>query len=185
MTLPAISPLSPLGGVLNDIQRSIDAQLHYPALLVALTVPEICAALTLERQDFVKEKHYVKFLEDYADTKKLELSPAACYRLRGGVVHRANMVGHPDVFVTNVILTIPETVHGVHGMLLEYPPYNKTAAMLDLRIFCRTIVDAAERWYEANHRDSRVIENMQGMIRLCPDGLHPFIEGGPVIASGT
>jgi hypothetical protein len=44
---------------LDDIERAIAAKVYYPALLLALTVPEICMALSLNRETFVKEKHYV------------------------------------------------------------------------------------------------------------------------------
>lgn len=103
MKLPALSPFSPLSSILADIQRAIDAKLYYPALLVALTVPEICSALTLDNSVFVKEKHYVAFVDRYTTPKSLGCDGLTCFRLRGGVVHRANLAGHALFDATNVI----------------------------------------------------------------------------------
>jgi hypothetical protein len=77
-----------LESVLLDVNRSIKAKLYYPALLVSLTLPDICVATTLDRDMFVKEKHYVEWLERYTDKASLGISPIDCYRLRCGVVHR-------------------------------------------------------------------------------------------------
>lgn len=91
----SLSLISPLASILIDIERAIAAKLYYPALLVALTVPDMCMALTLPKNDVVKERHYVKFIDTYTTPPELGLSGIYCYRLRGGVVHRADMRGHP------------------------------------------------------------------------------------------
>jgi hypothetical protein len=182
MQLPALSPLSPLGLVLADIQNAINAHLYYPALLVALTVPEICMALTLDKSSFVKEKHYVSFVDKYATSPGLGLNGVGCYRLRGGVVHRANMAGHPKFDATHVIFTIPETGTGIHAVTLQMG--EKTAATFDLVLFCKAMVAAANRWYEDYQHDKMVAENMKNLIRYCPNGLAPFIVGAPIVASG-
>jgi hypothetical protein len=181
--LPALSPLSPLASVLDDIQRAIDARLYYPALLAALTLPEICAALSLDKSVFIKQKHYADFVDKYTTPKELGLDGVDCYRLRGGVVHRASMAGHPDFGPTHVIFTIPETGLPIHALFLEHG--EKTAAVFDLVTFCVAMVSAARRWYEDHKDDPKVAENMKNLIRFCPRGLHPFLVGAPIVASGA
>ena len=63
--LTSLSPQSPLASVLDDIERSIAAQLYYPGLLVTLTVPEICSALLLDKIAFVNKGHYIAFVNKY------------------------------------------------------------------------------------------------------------------------
>lgn len=141
MPLPELYPFSPLALVLKDIDRSIEAKLYYPALLVALTIPVICVALTLDKKVFVKEKHYVDFIDKYTVSggpNGLGINGIDCYRLRGGVVHRANFAGHPKVDWTNVIFTIPETGSQMHAFSITVQ--NKTAVMLSLPIFCNTMI---------------------------------------------
>lgn len=183
MNLPALSPFSPLAAVLGDIDRCIQAKLYYPALLVALTVPEICSALALDTGVFVKEKHYVAFVDKYTTPSALGLDGLSCYRLRGGVVHRANAAGHPYLGATHVIFTIPETLGGVHAIGVKMP--EKYAAMFDLVLFSNEMVAAAYRWYEDHQQDPKVAKNMDNLIRYLPNGLHPFVGPGiPIVASG-
>jgi hypothetical protein len=183
--LPTLSPFSPLGSVLNDIQRAIDAKLYYPALLVALTVPEICEALLLDRKDFLKLKHYARFVDKYTTPATLGLDGVSCYRLRGGIVHRANLVGHPEFGATHVIFTIPESGSSLHAFSITHTGSTARAAMFDLVKFCMTMKQAAEQWYEDNRSNPRVTESMGNIIRYCPLGVAPYCTGAPVIASGT
>src|SRR5688500_16628263 len=114
------------------MHRSIEARLHYAALLVALTIHDICSALTLLTSVFVREKHYVAFVNRYTTEAELGLSGLSCYRLRGGIVHRANLAGHDLMSATHVIFTVPESERGVHGLSIETESGDKRAAMLDL-----------------------------------------------------
>lgn len=184
--LSALSPISPLGSILADIERAIDARLYYPALLAALTIPEICAALALDRKVFIKEKHYVAFVDKYAIG--LGLSGTECYRLRGGVVHRANMAGHPLFSSSHVIFTLPETKAGqtrlaVHAVTLASG--DNKAATFDLITFCTAMIAAARKWYDEHRSDQKVLASMAALIRYCPNGLAPFFVGQPIVASGT
>lgn len=182
--LPPISPLSPLGLVLADIDRALDAKLYYPALLVALTVPEICSALALPKEQFVKKPHYIAFVDKYTTPGELGSDGADIYRLRGGVVHRASPIGHPDFNATHVIFTLPETPGHLHAFSLVDEPTGKRAAMLDLVKFCHAMISAANKWYADNGSKSLVEENMKNLIRYCPFGVAPFVTGAPIVASG-
>jgi hypothetical protein len=183
MKLSALSPLSPLGRVLGDIDRAIAAKLYYPALLVTLTVPEICVALTLDKTTFVKQKHYVDFVDRYTTPTELGLDGIDCYRLRGGVVHRAHFAGHPQFDCTNVVFTVPESGGQMHAMNLKVG--DKTAAMFSLELFCRSMIAAAHKWYEEHQKNQKVTQSMDNLIRWCDNGLPPFAGGAPVIASGS
>ncbi len=179
--LKSIYPGSPLGLVLNDIERSIEARLYYPALLITLTVPEICSALAMDKSVFVRERHYVEFLEKFAPNG-VGLSPVDCYRLRGGLVHRASFSGHDKFGWTHVLFTTPEGRLGVHAITISSG--GKRGLALDVAIFCREMIAAADRWYEANGKNPLVRSNMPHLIRFCPNGLAPFYEGLPIVASG-
>lgn len=176
-----LAPL-PLERVLRDIKGAIAAKLYYPALLVALTVPEICAALALDRKVFVKEKHYVAFIDKYTTEPELGLSGIDCFRMRGGVVHRADFRAHPFFGATHVIFTTPESGTSMHAFLLING--DKTAAMFDLKLFCDAMDLAARRWSEDHKADPQVAENLKNLISPRPNGVPPFLEGFAVVASG-
>jgi hypothetical protein len=184
MQSPPLSPLSPLASILIDLDRSIKAALYYPALLISLTLPEVCSALTVDNTVFIKEKHYADFVNKYA--VGLGLNGVECYRLRGGVVHRGNLAGHPYIGVTNVVFTLPETPAGIDGVWLNVPDCAppKKALILDLVRFCNAMVSSVHAWYREHHDHPKVIKNMENLIRYCPEGPFPFVGGAPVVASG-
>jgi hypothetical protein len=141
MSLPALSPFSPLASVLADVQRCIDAKLYYPALLVALTIPDTCAGLALDLNLFVKEQHYAAFVDKYGREAGLGCDGVTCYRLRGGIVHRGGMVAHRLSQVTHVIFTLPESPLKVTGITLKSG--ENSAFTFDLVTFCTAMVKAA------------------------------------------
>jgi hypothetical protein len=151
--------------------------------LVTLTVPDICVALALDNSVFVKQRHYVAFVDKYTTPPELGLDGELCYRLRGGVVHRAGMASHPDLGATHVIFSLING-SGPHALAIKDGPSGKRAAVFNLRLFCNAMIGAANKWYEEHERDPLVMENMKNLIRFSPDGVRPFLGGLPVVASG-
>lgn len=172
----------PLEMIAHDVQRAIEARIYYPALLVTLTIPEICMGLMLSRSHFVKQKHYIEFVNTYTTPQELGLDGASCYQLRGGIVHRADLRGHPFFEHTHVIFTTPETGAAIHGLSLVSG--EKNAAVFDAVTFSQAMLAAMRRWYMENGTRPQVMENLKSIIRTHPNGLAPFIRSGPVVASG-
>jgi hypothetical protein len=175
-------PSSPLGSILDDIRRAIEARLYYPALAVALTVPEICVGLTRVNSVFVTKNDYVSFVDKYTAERDLGMDGLACYQLRGGVIHRGNAAGHPFFGSTHVVFCLPESPSSMHALSIDTG--SKKAAMIELVTFCRTMVRAAEAWYEDHRENESVIANMPALLSYRANGISPFIVGIPVIASG-
>ncbi len=174
---------APLESILDDIQRAISARLYYPALVVALTIPEICSALALDKAVFIKESHYVAFVEKYIDAPELGVDGLRCYRLRGGVIHRASAAGHPKFAATHVLFTVPESNFRMHGGgMLEVG--EKTALPIDLQMFCSEMIRAARRWIEDHRQEQKVIANLPNLLSWRADGMPPFIVGAPLVGSG-
>lgn len=165
------------------MQKAIEADLYYPALLVALTIPDICMGLTLPKAEFVKKQHYVHFVDTYTTEPGLGLDGASCYQLRGGLVHRADLTGHAYFEGSHVIFTVPKTRPSIHA--LSIVAGDKTAAMFDLVLFCEAMTTAARQWYMDHKENPIVIENLKNIIRWRPSGVHPFLGGAPVVASGA
>ena len=179
-----MSPLPfQLGAILRDMNQAIELKLYYPGLLVALTIPEICSALALHKNVFVKQKHYTKFIDDYTKPAELGVNGLDCYRLRGGLVHRANFAGHPKFGATHVVFTTPETVAKMHGFSLVDD--EKIAAMFDIVMFCDAMKIAVQKWYEDNKNNTLVKENLKYLIHARPNGISPFVPGNYVLASGA
>jgi hypothetical protein len=173
----------PLESILSDIKRSIETKLYYPAVLITLTIPDICSALMLPKTQFVKEKNYTEFVNKYTTEKDLGINGIVCFRLRGGVVHRASFARHPFLDFTHVIFTLPGNKVRVHGFSITARG-DKKAAIPDLFNFCKTMDSAARKWYSDNHANPLVEDNMKHLIRFSPFGMAPFFVGDAVVGSG-
>jgi len=139
-------PASAIERIIQDIERAISVRLYYPALLMTLTLPEICMGLTLQKSNFVKRDHYVSFVDNYTTEGELGLDGASCYQLRGGLVHRADLTGHAYFPNTHVVFTVPETHSSIHA--LSIISGDKSASMFDLQLFCAAMIKAARAWYD-------------------------------------
>lgn len=172
----------PLEAILVDLEKTLDAKLYYAGLVICLTLPEICCALTKETHEFVKGPDYRKFIETYARTEEIVISPMECYRLRGGVVHRGGSgFGQIDGY-THVLFTIPETNGSVHGVHMKNG--RGDALTLDLVLFCSAMVRAVLRWYDANSENKKVARNLENLISRRTLDDWPIKMSGPIIGSG-
>jgi hypothetical protein len=173
---------SPLEAILSDIDRALRARLFYPAIVVALTVPEICCGLALTKADVIGEKRYAAFVDKYTTPSELGTDGPDCYRLRCGIIHRGNAQGHRKALVTHTIFTPPggPTVHAI-----SIQNGNFTAGMFSMDDFCGAMIAAARRWLDDNKDNQTVINNMPHLLSLRPHGMFPFINGTPVVASGS
>ena len=169
--MPQIDSLPPaLESILADLDSCVERQLYYPALLVALTIPEICITLAFDKNVMVKEKHYAAFIERYTDSTRLGMTGVECYQLRCGIVHRADFAGHPKSGSTHVIFTLPNTQTVINGITMEAG--TKTAKMFDLSSFCDAIVAAAKAWFVDNALHPLVLNNLyQPWMRLTLPGI--------------
>ncbi|MDP2082393.1 MAG: hypothetical protein U0934_10025 [Pseudotabrizicola sp.] len=172
-----------LSSVVNDMHQARDAKLYYPCLLVALTLPEICSGLLLPKNSLVKQVHYVDFVNTYSSPQELGDDGLGVFRLRGGLVHRGDMRGHPHYRATHVIFSVPEASGKIHGVSIEAG--QKTAAMFDLDTFIAGMDAAVRRWYIANKNDAQLSENLPHLIRYSPTGVSPFTKGLSAIVSGS
>jgi hypothetical protein len=129
----------------------------------------------------VKEKHYAGFVDKYTLPMEIGLSGLDCYRLRGGLIHRGNVAGHPKFQQSHVIFTTPESGIHIHGLTMK--AHQKEAIMFDLTIFCEAMIQAALRWYADHQTHPKVIENLPHLLSWRPFGMPPFVGGTPVIAS--
>ena len=112
-------PFLPLATILRDVEHAIASKKYYPALVVALTIPEICVTLCWPRQMMVNSKHYAEFIDRYTIPSELGLNGTECYHLRGGVIHRGNAAGHPKFRDTHVIFIISESQAHIHALSMD------------------------------------------------------------------
>src|SRR6202040_2643279 len=105
---------SPLEIIFQDIQKALDAGLHYVAIAVTLSIPDICATLEDEPgKVWSTEKKYVAWCERNLVDRFRFLTATDIWRLRGGVLHQGSLFGHPKSRFHAVLFSIPNPQRNV------------------------------------------------------------------------
>jgi hypothetical protein len=165
----------PLFVILSDIQSCLNNGMYYAAITVALTLPEVCAALEASNGRGSSEKYKTWYNTYLADLYPL-ISDDFCYSLRCSVVHQGKF-GRLGEQYSRILFTIPDG----RGIVFHKGIIND-ALNLDAITFCRDIMDGAKRWYAAKQGDPNVLKNLPNLVRFRPKGLAPYMVGMPLIA---
>lgn len=166
---------SPLDVLLGNVHACLDGGMYYAALVVALTIPEICAALEAEGGRGNSER-YKKWYRDYLADLYPYLTDDDCYSLRCSVLHQGKL-GRPGMQYSRVLFTVPNAENNVFHNNVWNDALN-----LDVVLFCNDVSEAAKRWYAAKHDDPHVVANLPNLVRYRPTGLSPYMVGMPLIA---
>ena len=169
--------------IVDDINRCISAKLYYPALAITLTLPEICSGLTLDPTEEVRGAHYKAFMAKYSKEDELGLDGEACYFVRCGLIHKGTPSANAKLKATNVVFTVPETEAAFHGIGIHFGD-DKRIPMLDLKLFCKAMELAVDRWYLDNAKNPKVARNITSLLSWKLTGNLPAITGRLVLASG-
>jgi hypothetical protein len=161
--------------ILREIENALAARLYYAALLVSLSLPDICAALESPDGQTSSAKYKVWY-DAWMAPLYPQMTSNDLYSLRCGVVHQGRM-GHDRMQYARVLFTVPNAQGNVfHRNLLN------DALNLDVIIFCRDMVQCVEQWYAAQQNDPNVLANLPRLVQFRPRGLSPYMVGMPLIA---
>jgi hypothetical protein len=165
--------ITPIENILYDIDRALKAKLYHLAIIIAFTLPDVCAAL--EQPNGKSDAGlYRKWYKKHA-RNVIGLSPGDCYDLRSGMVHQGRMrIDNKDV--CRVIFTVNESSHRFDGFVMG------DAYVFDAEAWCGRWIAAVRAWYLASKNNVIVQKNLQHMLQLQPNGLAPYIVGTPIIA---
>jgi hypothetical protein len=159
-----------------EVEHALDARLYYLALVMALTIPEICAALESPTGD--TSGRNAQAYKDWYDANLAahipQLTDIDCYSLRCGVVHQGQF-GHKNMQYARAAFALPEapSINGcVAGDIYLH-------SVVD---FCRTVVLAARAWFAAHQNDANVQTNLPRLVQYRPNGMPPAFIGIPVIS---
>ena len=167
-----------MGTLINEIMEALKNRLLYAALLLALTLPDICAAL--ESQDGRSTPGRYKAWFNTWLRKKYEgqLDAQDMYRLRCAVAHQGRFE-HPGMKYERVFFTLRP--NGMFFHKNELPGIRKDGLNLDIVFFCKDVVESVEAWFAQKEGDPQVQENLTRLVQFHPKGLSPYLEGVPAI----
>ncbi|USS40070.1 hypothetical protein NF865_06920 [Thermococcus aggregans] len=162
--------------LISQIKKALDNNLYYLALLAALTLPDICGALSSEDGKATKQR-YIEWFNKYVGEKyKGCLTGEDCYYFRCSFVHQGTSQ-HPKSNYSRVIFVEPTGTSNIfHCNILE------DALNIDVRIFVMDILEGVEKWLR-EVKDTEVFKkNYARFMKRYPNGLPPYIVGVPVIS---
>ncbi len=124
---------------------AINAKLYYPALITAMTLPDICASL--ESNGFTDDERYMKwFDENAAKHFGTLLTGEIAWYLRCSVLHNGRL-SHPN-FKTNVkeIMFVTDNEGFANHLIRLKTKNGKEYLVLELRKFCQAMYMAVIEW---------------------------------------
>jgi hypothetical protein len=180
---------------IKDIRNAIDNECFLSALALALTLPDVCGKV-----EFLKEvgrKVYIDWFDKYVlpyyqddseydnEYEGTQFDGKACYSLRCAYLHSGNMDienGKLRVKINQFDLCISSTKDsGIYvdkcGVITSnYSDEIVYSVRLDVRKLCKTLCDAAEKYFK-NHQNKgmfkeheiHIINMEEEMFRLNPN----------------
>lgn len=187
--------------LLDQIERALQANLYFVALMAALSIPDIAGAIDSTKGEATR-KSYIDWYEKYVrpisrEQRIAELSEGrspeerqryeeiikpspitgdACYRFRCSLLHQGSTV-HPKSPFKRIAFVVPgSTPHFFHNNI------TNDNLLIDLPTFCRDIIKGANRWLAEKQETEQFKKNYERFARVYPEGLAPMLKGLPVIA---
>lgn len=160
--------------LLDQVDAAADAGLYYVALAGALVVPDLCAALAESSGRTTGPRYMAWFRANYPAEYEEYLNAEECYGFRCSFLHQGNSYPHK----TGLRILFLEPVNPVgtmHRMRLD------DHLMLDVRLFCKEMTEAARKWWKASQGREPFETNVKKFIKRNLSGISPFIVGVPVI----
>jgi hypothetical protein len=148
----------------KEITQCLNSGLWYAALVLILTLPDICGALESSNGETDDHRYYAWY-EKWLMNKYPSVSAEDLYRLRCGVAHQGKARHR------KIKYRIFFTVNSKDRCRKRE---NNGALILDLHVFAEDMVDAVERWYKA--KNPNVKKHLSGLVQYYPNGLPPYLD---------
>lgn len=169
---------TPMDAIIQEVDKALRARLYYLAVMMALALPDICAAL--ESPSGETSGHNAQAYKDWFDanlsSRFKNFTAADCYSMRCGVVHQGRF-GHRNMQYSRVIFMLPDG----RGTTFHDCVLND-AYFYTVEEFCREIINGVREWFALHQTDPNVIANLPRLVQVHPTGLSPYVLGQPVIA---
>lgn len=166
--------------LLDQISGAMQAGQYYVALFCALMVPDICGALQSAdgeaRADRYRDWYDLHLAPRYTFGTRVVLSAEDCYYFRCSMLHQGSTQHSKGQYERVLFIEPDATTTVVHASTAD------GALIIDVRIFCSDIVEAATQWLDGARHSENVKTNLTKLIRRYPEGLPPYITGVTVIS---
>jgi hypothetical protein len=159
--------------LLQQIEGGLQANLYYLSLIAALSIPDMCAALSWPDGQTTGARYAEWFDQNVAPKYHGNLDGQTCYQFRCSLLHQGT-TQHPMSKYSRIIFLEPSN-NVFHNNVIN------DALNIDVRLFCRDIIASASAWLTANEHTPNYGNNYPKFIQRHAGGLPPYIVGIPVI----
>jgi len=154
----------------------LNTNLYYLSLYVALTIPDMCAALD-SADGNTSRIEYAKWFDKHVAPKyKGSLSGEECYQFRCSLLHQGKLQPRKGRYSRLIFIEPGTTPVVTHNLVLN------DVLNIDVRLFCKDMIDSATQWLDTVEGTTLFEKNFSEFVRRYPTGLSPYIVGFSVIA---
>lgn len=172
--------------ILDQVETAIAAGAYMPALMVTLTLPDICGAVSSDNGRASGSKYrswLVQWFELNAGTSVASAigapEAAELYAFRCSLLHQGS--ARPSGGVTRLAFIEPAPgAPQLHN--LSTVVGDDQIGWISVPMFADEMRDAVSRWWRAFGDTTTVQRNYERYARRRPEGLPPHVTGSPVIA---
>lgn len=158
--------------LLDDVSKSLDAELWVTAIYGALAVPDICGAME-STDGRATGARYKDWFRRYLSPKYPRLDPDECYQLRCSMLHQGRTA---TKLYPAIVFTVPTgDSGGLHNNFLD------DKLNLDIARFVNDIILAYEAWWDDRHAEPHIIANAARALQWSTY-FHPAIGAWPVLS---
>jgi hypothetical protein len=162
--------------LIDQMQRASDQGLYLAALMVGLSLPDMCGAIGSDNGRASGSKYRkwttdnMSYSSDHAD---------ALYAFRCSLRHQGS--AYPDR--GSVPMAFVEPTNGAPQIHLVTTVVGdgQSVVWMSVPVFVDEVGHAATRWLAAHSATRTVQRNMERFVRRRPEGLPPHLIGAPVI----
>lgn len=161
-----------------QMKQASDAGLFFPALVLALTLPDICSALASEngRSSGSKYRQWIRewVYPDWSDDFPEKLWDYRCALLHQGRSTQGKSGSFPIAFI------VPDPNRPrLHNITTSFGADEVT--WCDVTSLVNDVGRAVGTWLSAHGRSSLVRRNLERSIHLRAKGIPPHLDGVPVV----
>jgi hypothetical protein len=167
--------------LLNEMMQCVSAKAYYPALITAVTIPDICAAL--DSNGSTKPSKYIKWFEaNAAKYFQTLLDGRTAYYLRCSVLHQGRLSLPQSKHSFDIMFVTENSGMSIHLISIVHKG-GKEFLVLELNKFCQAIYNSAIDWLRLVEESDNFKNNYKKFFKENIQPLPWDEEGVSIIAS--
>ena len=170
-------PEHPMEPIIQEVEKALQAKLYYLAILIALALPDICAALEspIGGTSGRNAQAYKDWFNANLAARFANFTADDCYSLRCGVVHQGRF-GHQNMQYARAVFMLPDGSGNTWHDCIANDAYLYSAEE-----FCKNIIGGVRDWFARHADDANVQANLPRLVQFILMAW-PLMSGAAVIA---